>query len=240
MLHATLLLGALCAPQVEAPDEKIIPELREAFSVAPETETFQVYAVLNERLSYADFEGQVESLPRGTRQLFVADRLRTFANERQGNVLQLLGVLEETGQVQNVRQLWITNTVRFTATEAAVQRIAALPEIDYIGWSPERDTAELHDAPCAAPVPAPTFGGGGFTTYYTQGFESGVPSEMSSSTTGCGQVIVTGLYGPKTGSWAPRARLDHGQLRQHGDRRAGDRPERCHHRAPALRSQGHG
>jgi hypothetical protein len=197
MLTAPLLFALL----VQAPAEpsKIIPELRAAFAEAPVAETFRVYAALHERLTYDDLAAEVEVLPRGVRQQHVEDRLRSFADARQGGVLALLGALESEGAVHDVRQLWITNSVKFWGTAEAIQRIAALPEVDYIGWDPVRAVSEYEDAGPAAPALPPA---GGFTTFYFQGFEGGVlPPGSLTATTGCGNVSVTNLYGPKTGGF---------------------------------------
>jgi len=204
MLSTPLLALALVAqaPQADAApasQAKLIPELREAFTAAPAAETFHVYAALSERMTYADFAGRVERFPRGERQQFVEDELRAFADARQAGVLALLDELEQQGLVTDVRQLWITNTVRFHGTQAAVEAVAALPEVAYVGWEPERDPTEYQDAGPAQPAPAPQ---GAFTTYYFEGFESGgLPAGSSTSVTGCGDVQVTGSYGPKTGGF---------------------------------------
>ncbi|MEM7309294.1 MAG: S8 family serine peptidase [Planctomycetota bacterium] len=201
MLHATLLLAAVAAPHAaESSPSNIIPELRQAFAESPEGETFRVYAALDERLSFEDFAGKVEGLPRGERQQFVEDTLRSFADARQGQVLSLLSHFQSTGEVEFYRQLWITNTVKFQGTQEAIETIARLPEVDYVGWVPARETSEYTDA-TPAPV-GPPAGGGGFTTFYTQDFEGGTtPAGVSSTTTGCGFSNVTSLYGPKTGSF---------------------------------------
>ncbi len=197
MLHATLLLTALAAPQgQEASPSKLVPHLREAIAEAPAGELFHVYAALDERLSYADFAGRVEGLARGVRQQFVEDELRAFADARQGAILSLLGALEAAGHAKDVRQLWITNTVIFHGTQGAIDAVAALPEVAYVGYTPERDPSEYQDVP--APTPA---GGGGFTTYYSNGFEAGLGPEFSTTTTGCGFAQIESLYGPKTGNF---------------------------------------
>ncbi len=198
MFHATLLLAALTVQAPSLAPTKIIPELREAFAGAPAETTYRVYAALTERMTFEDFAGQVEMLPRGVRQQRVEETLRAFADARQGNVLALLSELEASGQAHDVRQLWITNTVRFWGTESAIERVAALPEVAYVGWDPVRPVAEYEDAP-PAPAPLPP---AGFTTYFFEGFEGGViPAGATTTVAGCGTVFVTSAFGPKTGTF---------------------------------------
>ncbi|MCZ6598712.1 MAG: S8 family serine peptidase [Planctomycetota bacterium] len=192
---ALLALVPLVPSTPAAGSEKILPELRAAIAERPADERYRVYAVLDERMTIEDFAG-VGALRRGERQLFVAAILRDFADATQGDVLALLDELESQGEVERVQQLWIANSVIFHGTKRAIEAVAALPEVERIGWDPVRPDAEYWDAT----PPTPT--GGGFTTYYSQGFEGGtLPAEFATSTTGCGSVIVTGLYGPKTGSF---------------------------------------
>jgi subtilisin family serine protease len=196
MLIAPLLLGALIAQTPAEPAAKLVPELRAAVAEAPPAETFRVYAALQERLSTDDLAAEVEALPRGVRQQRVEDRLRAFADARQGGILALLGALASEGAVHDVRQLWIANAVKFSGTAAAIERIAELPEVDYIGWDPVRDPSTYLDAGPASAPPA------GFTTFHFEGFEGGaLPPGAQVSKTGCGDVSVTSQYGPKTGGF---------------------------------------
>ncbi len=160
MLTTPLLLSALCLQGTPA-SSKVIPELRARLDVASPAETFPVYAALHERLTFEEAASAARGLPRGARQEAVERALRAYADARQGAVLALLGELEAAGEASDVRQLWIANSVRFEATEQAIARVAALPEVAYIGWTPERDLSELQDAPCSPPpAPAPVPVGG--------------------------------------------------------------------------------
>ncbi len=201
MIHTALLLAPLLLAQTTDPaPPKVLPDLRQAFADAADGERLPVYAVLDDRLRYADFAGEVEALPRGIRHKHVEQRLRAFADARQADVRALLGELEATGDVERVRQLWIANAVRFRGTRAAVERVAALPEVLYVGWDPPRDPAVVQDAFCGPPQPAPA--GGGFTIYYENDFETGVLGpEATVTTTGCGTVDVTTAHGPQSGDY---------------------------------------
>ena len=152
MFVSALLLIPFAAQQSEAVD-KLVPELREAFSAASADEQKRVYAVLDENLSLHDLlEEKVGRYPRGERQLVVANLLREFANAQQVDVLGLLSELELAGEAAYVRQLWAGNAVIFHGTEAAVLSVANLPEVERIGWDPPRAATEYHDTPAACPV----------------------------------------------------------------------------------------
>ena len=153
MSHASTLQGLLAPPQNA---DKVQPELRQAFTEAEPEKHFRAYAVLDERLTLRDFHDEkVGRLPRGERQLYVAGRLRAFADERQAGVLALLADLQASGDVSRVDPLWITNSVIFRGTEEAVLAVAALSEVDHVGWDPPRAPSEYQDAACPAP-PSPS------------------------------------------------------------------------------------
>ncbi len=154
MFHSALLLAAAALPQSA---DKIQPALREAVEEAEPGTHFRAYAVLGERLTFGDFlEENVGRLPRGERQLHVAERLRAYADERQGALLALLGDLRASGDVSRVDQLWIANAVVFRGNGTAVAAAAALSEVEYVAWDPVRDVSAYYDAACPAPAaPAP-------------------------------------------------------------------------------------
>jgi subtilisin family serine protease len=174
------------------PLSKIHPGLQAAFADRPADTEYRVYAVHEERLSRQDLEAEgVTRHARGTRQRAVAQRLMSFADEKQAGIRSLLATLEEEGSVDRIEPLWITNSIVFHGNRRAIESIAALEEVERIGWDPARDHEEYWD------VAPPRF-----TTYYAQDFEGGVmPAEFATTTTSCGMVQVTGSYSPHQGSY---------------------------------------
>lgn len=192
-----LLIPLLCLVPTfyqESPTTtKVIPELRDALLTGEPAQTYRVYAALDEMMTYADFAGRVESLPRGVRQRFVMNELRAFAEPRQAGLLEQLTALQSQGHVERITPLWINNCVVFHGTAHAIEAVAARPEVSYVGWDPYRAPEEYWDAPA---LPAAT------TTYYTEGFESGsFGAEWVTQTTGCGRIQVTTQQSPVSGSY---------------------------------------
>ncbi|MEM7308574.1 MAG: S8 family serine peptidase [Planctomycetota bacterium] len=150
----TLLTLALLAGPGDA-EAKIHPDLRAVWS---EDVPYRVYAVLDGRLTLEQLRDEgLLRLERGERRRYVAERLRAFAAERQAGARALLAELEGEGEVRRVEVLWVANAIVFHGTPDALRRVAALPEVERIGWSPVRSAAEIEDR--TAPSPAPAAGG---------------------------------------------------------------------------------
>ncbi len=195
LLSQALMAQAL-SPSLSASSQgKIASELLEAMASADVSAVYRVYAVLGDELRGADFRGQVENLGRGQRQAFVASRLKAHAQSRQAGVLAALEGLRNSGAVQRVRPLWINNTVVFHGSAEAILDVAARPDVRSISWDPQREPSEYQDD-------LGTSDGGGFSTYFSDDFETGSLSGVwSTSSTGCGDASVTNLYGPSSGSF---------------------------------------
>lgn len=193
MLSSLIALAAFVPAQdpPSDPRAKLLPELREVTATAPATTRFRVYAVLTDRLGLEDVPDKALNAPPAQRSRAVAQLLREHAAPRQAALLASLAELENAGEVDRVRPLWITNTVIFEGTASAIGRVASLPEVERIGWDPPRPTSEYQDV-----------GPPANTIYYTQDFEAGtLPPEFTTSTTNCGFVEVTNLYSPYEGSF---------------------------------------
>jgi subtilisin family serine protease len=188
MLSALFLLSALSVQATPQPE--VEPALVTAIAESPADRKFRVFALMSESLGYEDLRAEVQPLPRGVRQRYVADRLRAFADATQGDLRARLTRLEAEGQVERVQELWILNGMVFHGTGAAIAEVAALDGVDLVGWDPPRAPEEYQDVRPAA------------VTYYSEGFESGsFGPEWSTSTTSCGRVQVTSQHGPATGSF---------------------------------------
>jgi len=209
-MFTSLLLAAAAMPQtgLEA-DAKLIPELRDALATQSADARFRVYAVFRDPLDAHALRDDVQPLERRARKRAVAERLRAHADERQREAWPLIEALQEEGQLERPLQLWVGNAIVFHGTEQAILRVAGLDDVRYVGWDPPRDPEELYDhpGPLAPPRPGmratpPSQESGGFTTYYSTDFESGVlPPEWSAQTTGTGRVQVTSAHGPAEGSF---------------------------------------
>ncbi|MBC8328171.1 MAG: S8 family serine peptidase [Planctomycetes bacterium] len=201
----TFLAFSLLLPQAVPQPEVISAELRQVIEVAP-LEQHRVYALMADRLDYADFAGRVEQLARGDRQRFVMDELRAHADLAQAPLRDLLQDLESQGHVSRVNPLWIVNGVQLSGDAEAIRRLAAVPGVSRISYDPDRDPNELQDVPLAAMIqqaarPGVT-GGGRAVSYYSEDFESGAfGPEWSTATTATGRVQVTTLHGPHQGSY---------------------------------------
>ncbi len=198
---ATLLALGLLVPAAVAPagevvlSEKVAPELRAAVEASADpAATFRAYAVLADRLDARDLLERARELPRGARQAGVAEELRAFATPRQERLLDRLASLEADGLVTDVRPLWINNTVVFRGRAAALEAVAALPEVVAVRWDPVVEPGLFQDDLGTSD--------GGATTYYADGFESGaLGPEWSVATTGCGDVSVTDAFDPPAGGF---------------------------------------
>lgn len=202
---ATVLALPLFLPQAAPQPEVLTPELRQVIAVAPH-EQHRVYALMNERMGYADFEGRVENLPRGDRQRFVMNELRAYADQSQAQLRDLLAVLEAQEHVSRIHPLWIVNGVQFSADAYAIEQLAQVPGLAKISYDPDRDPNEVQDLPLAAMIQnaaAPAKPGGSRAiTYYSEDFESGgFDPEWATGTTSTGRIQVTTLHSPYQGNY---------------------------------------
>ncbi|MEM7308258.1 MAG: S8 family serine peptidase [Planctomycetota bacterium] len=146
------LLFAAASSETEA---KVHPALRALWAEEPGAEStlYRAYAVLEERLTLDDLRGEgALRLSRSERRRHVAERLRVFAAERQGATLALLEELRAAGAVDRIDVLWVANAVVFRGTPAALRRVAELPEVQRIGWSPVRRADAAVEPPPGPPA----------------------------------------------------------------------------------------
>ena len=148
------LLALLGPAQGALTPPKLTPDLRAALVQALPGERLELVAVLTEQLdAEALLAAGAAGHPRGERQRFVARQLRDFAAARQGDLQALLEALTAAGEVEDVRTLWIANAVVFRGTAEAAEAVAALPEVDRVGWTPTPTLEEVQDG-CPTPVAA--------------------------------------------------------------------------------------
>ncbi len=200
ILSSILISLALCAPQVST--TTLTPELQEAIAAQPQT-MHRVFAVMDSRMSLAEFTGRVEHLQRGERQRFVMNELRAYADATQAEMLNQLSWLEEQGHVTRIEQIWINNCIQFRADAEALHALEEINGVSRIQIDPQRDPEEYTDAGLRLPATYPRNPvGTAQTTYYFEDFESGTfGPDWTSSTTGCGQVQVTSQFNPFYGSY---------------------------------------
>jgi subtilisin family serine protease len=110
---------------VSGPVHKISRSLEDQLKSLQADETITVIVQLRQRANLPDGKG----LKRGERLSKVIDALKKTANGTQGPVRLFLKSKSRQGSVKNFTPLWILNGFSVTASPAAIDEIAALPDV---------------------------------------------------------------------------------------------------------------
>jgi|GEM_PF-2675751 len=166
---------------------KMTPQLEIALADLSPDATLDVYAVMKNRMATTELFDLVEGLPVAERHRIVTRALRDFADRSQSNLMSLLAQRCSAVELPAPRQLWLSNSVRFTATAEEIEAVRDLSGVGYVGL--------IRDYPIETYRDVATPGDAGFPFY--DGFESGgFSADWTTSTTGTGRIQVTSANGP--------------------------------------------
>ena len=101
----------LLANDIQSGQTPITPQLSEELSRTSLESFIRINIVMKEQINSDILYSNVQSLSKANRRQFVINELKYFAQNTQGDVLNQLSTLENTGQVKDVTSLWITNVI---------------------------------------------------------------------------------------------------------------------------------
>ena len=101
----------LLANDIQSVQTPITPQLSEELSRTSLESFIRINIVMKEQINSDILYSNVQSLSKANRRQFVINELKYFAQNTQGDILNQLSTLENTGQVKDVTSLWITNVI---------------------------------------------------------------------------------------------------------------------------------
>ncbi|HQV32058.1 MAG TPA: S8 family serine peptidase, partial [Calditrichia bacterium] len=150
------LSGTIPAERLPQQTTVVDPALRTQMTQAEPGATIDAYAVLADRLTLEILTLEKGRLPRKSRQQAVVNRLKTHAQLTQASLLAFLHQAEATGAVENIRVIWLLNSVAFRARADILEILAhQFPEIEglfYDSAYPAESPANPDDSSPQAPL----------------------------------------------------------------------------------------
>ncbi len=186
-MHRFLVFGlALMVSATSASGGELDPALRGILEQRPADAVVSTLVYLHEQADLAALDRFVATGPRnlGWRHEVVVRELQAIATTTQSDLLVELQRLTDEQRVVEYRGYWIGNIVRVAASRAAIEVIAARPEVDRVYYDFE------------IPDPDPAVRGGGVTPAAEGGVEPGVaavraPDVWALGITGEGTIVAT-------------------------------------------------
>lgn len=146
------LLALIFSQTVKAQDySKIEKPLLEEMSAVKKGERIRINIILNRQ--YDRYELRSKSTAFSTKEAkraFVVNELKRFSEEAQRGFLETLASPAKSGEIAEVRPLWIANAINCFATAEAIEEISRHPDILTIGY--DRTEKALFDGETATPA----------------------------------------------------------------------------------------
>jgi subtilisin family serine protease len=111
---------------------KIHPELKTVLQNSSSDQMIDVYVMLKDRYSFQDITQKIFHLSKKGKQKEIVKTLRSFAKEKQKNILIYLENSKQLGKVSRIDILWATNTIVLSATEDIINSLSNFNEISQI------------------------------------------------------------------------------------------------------------
>jgi len=122
----------LLANDIQSVQTPITPQLSEELSRTSSESFIRINIVMKEQINSDILYSNVQSLSKANRRQFVINELKYFAQNTQGDILNQLSTLENTGQVKDVTSLWITNVINCFATPEAIKTLSSRSDVTRI------------------------------------------------------------------------------------------------------------
>ena len=122
----------LLANDIQSVQTPITPQLSEELSRTSLESFIRINIVMKEQINSDILYSNVQSLSKANRRQFVINELKYFAQNTQGDILNQLSTLENTGQVKDVTSLWITNVINCFSTPEAIKTLSSRSDVTRI------------------------------------------------------------------------------------------------------------
>jgi hypothetical protein len=122
----------LLANDIQNVQTPITPQLFEELSRTSSESFIKINIVMKEQINSDILYSNVQSLSKANRRQFVINELKYFAQNTQGDILNQLSALENTGEVKDVTSLWITNVINCYATPEAIKTLSSRSDVTRI------------------------------------------------------------------------------------------------------------
>jgi serine protease AprX len=135
-VFCTLVLLAI--PLFSAQEERavITPQLESLMKAKGSEELFRVIVILDEQIDHVSLDRSVSGMSPNERRMVVISELKGFTERSQKEVLLLLEGKEKSGDVINLRSLWINNTISGKMKEDVIRSVARMDGIRMIDHDP--------------------------------------------------------------------------------------------------------
>jgi serine protease AprX len=128
----------LLANDIQNVQTPITPQLSEELSRTNSESFIRINIVMKEQIDSDILYSNVQGLSKANRRQFVINELKYFAQNTQGDILNQLSTLENTGQVKDVTSLWITNVINCYATPEAIKTLSSRSDVHRIDHDEKR------------------------------------------------------------------------------------------------------
>ena len=121
---------------------KLSGQLTQALQRSGAQDQLEVIITMADQYDGSSLNTRTSYLSRKQRTEFVAQELKTFAQNSQASLLALLN--EASGQVSDIQSFWIVNGIGCKATPAMIEAIAQRPDVQWVDWDAERPVNGLN------------------------------------------------------------------------------------------------
>ncbi len=144
---------------MKAQTQTITPSLQTALNNAGPSDMLAITITMSEQHDLASLYQILEGMSREEKRQLVVSELKGFADLSQQSIMNSINGLVSTGQIDNVRELWIVNMIACKAKPIAITQLAQRQDIYLIHVDEIYDVGELEPAintiPENSPEPPP-------------------------------------------------------------------------------------
>ncbi len=109
--------------------EKISKELKDKLHVASTDESFRVIVEFDRIIDPSFLYEQVQGMSMNERRTYTINTLQNFTSSYQKDAMKYLERMENSGKVEKLSQLWLTNTIGMRATKEVIEEVAEHPSV---------------------------------------------------------------------------------------------------------------
>lgn len=112
--------------------EKIAQELQEKLEDASSDELLPVIVEFDKLIDTGFLYNLVKGMVKEERRSFTINTLKEFTTSYQEDVMEYLEGMENSGKVERLSQLWLTNSIGMEATKEVIEEVAKYPNVAFI------------------------------------------------------------------------------------------------------------